>query len=66
MVAFSTGEGFETAINMIDDYGYSRSGWENMIQNPRMMGDVNGDGMADIVAMSTDKIYVSFSNGRIR
>ena len=29
-----------------------------------MLGDVNGDGKADIVGLSNDKVYVSFSAGR--
>ena len=49
---------------MIDDFGYDMEEWVNMDFNPRIMGDVNGDGNADIVAMSMDKTYISFSNGR--
>lgn len=44
-------------------YGqYTDGGWVSS-KYPRMLGDVNGDGMQDVVAYGEDGVYVSLSNG---
>jgi hypothetical protein len=39
------------------------AGWTTQDAYPRMMGDVNGDGFADIIGFYTDNVWVSLSNG---
>lgn len=39
------------------------AGWDNPKKYPRMMADVNGDGMADIVGFNENDVIVSLSKG---
>jgi hypothetical protein len=41
----------------------SVGGWTDNNNYPRMVGDVNGDGRADIVGFGETNVYVSLSNG---
>ena len=63
-VSFSTGTGFEAPVRKIDNFGYSDSagGWR-IGEHPRMMSDVNGDGLADVVGFGTAGVWVSLSTG---
>ncbi len=36
------------------------NGWSSFDKYPRQLGDINGDGMADIVGFGLDGVYVSF------
>lgn len=49
----------------IDDYAYDAGNWR-VGRHPRMVGDVNGDGRADIVGFGNDGAHVSLGqrNGR--
>ena len=49
MVAFSSGNGFEDPINMLDDFGSDMDTWKTHLYNPRAVGDHNGDGKADLI-----------------
>ena len=43
-------------------YGYVNGGWR-VDRHPRMVADVNADGMADVVGFATNGVLVSSSNG---
>ena len=59
----SNGENsFSTPELWVDAYGYSTGGWR-VDQNPRMMADVNRDGLADVVGFAHNGVYVSTSTG---
>lgn len=60
-VALSTGSGFEEGALWIDDFGRS-SGWR-ADNHERVLADVNGDGMDDIVGFGRSGVLVSTSNG---
>jgi Ca2+-binding RTX toxin-like protein len=45
------------------DLATQAGGWTTQDQYPRLLADVNGDGLADIVAFSDDEVYVSLSIG---
>jgi hypothetical protein len=44
------------------NYGYSAGGWTSQNKYPRMLGDVNGDNRADVVAFGNAGVYVSLSS----
>jgi hypothetical protein len=67
-VAFATGGGqFTTPSLAIANFGASSAagGWSSQDSYPRELGDVNGDGRADIVGFGYNGVYVSLaqSNG---
>lgn len=43
--------------------GASAGGWSTENQYPRQVGDVNGDGLADIVGFASNGVYVSLATG---
>ncbi|MBK6689055.1 MAG: VCBS repeat-containing protein [Deltaproteobacteria bacterium] len=47
-VAFSSGQGFSSPVEWIDAYTPEHGGWA-VDRHPRVVGDVTGDGRADIV-----------------
>ena len=61
-VALSTGDSFLPAEKWVDGYGHVAGNWR-VEKHPRMMADVNGDGMQDIVAFGGAYTYVSLSTG---
>jgi hypothetical protein len=61
-VSLSTGSGFSSSSLGIADFGQDQ-GWASQDATPRLTGDVNGDGNADIVGFAPDGVYVSLSNG---
>lgn len=61
-VAFSTGNGFSDGQLLLSGSFHPGDGWRNN-RNVRTMGDVNGDGKADVVGFGTKGVYVAFSTG---
>ncbi|NEQ10356.1 MAG: VCBS repeat-containing protein [Moorea sp. SIO4E2] len=47
---------------VIEDFAVDRGGWLNFDTYPRQLGDVNGDGRADIVGFANDGTYVALAN----
>ena len=47
----------------VSNYGVSAGGWGDQNLYPRTLGDVNGDGMADIIGFGNKAVYVSLSTG---
>lgn len=60
-VSKSTGYDFETEYKVLDEFG---NNYWNPDRYLRTVGDVNGDGMADIVGFAEDGVHVCFSNGQ--
>ena len=60
-VSFSTGTGFLSPSLLLRDYG-TNQGWSSFDLYPRAVGDVNGDGKADIIGFKDDGTYVSFAS----
>ena len=56
---------FATAILGLNDFGAGASagGWTSQDTFPRMLGDVNGDGLDDIVAFGSNWVSVAVSLG---
>ena len=48
-------------VRWVSDFGY-KQGWRVGL-HPRLLGDVNGDGRADIVGFGGSKVFVSLSTG---
>ena len=60
-VGISTGSGFGNAPLWVTNFGYNQ-GWRND-KGLRMMSDVDGDGLADIVGFGNGGVYVGISTG---
>ena len=63
-VALSTGTGFLTPQNWHTHFGYdiAAGGWL-IDRHPRLLGDVTGDGRADIVGFGDNGVYLARSVG---
>jgi len=64
LVSLSTGDGFQTASLWSESFS-NASGWINDVSADKAMrsGDVNGDGMADIMVRGRDGVHVLISTG---
>jgi hypothetical protein len=62
-VSYSTGSAFTTPAFVLASYGTGAGGWTNYNTYPRKVGDVNGDGKADIIGFGAGGVYVSYSTG---
>jgi hypothetical protein len=61
-VSLATGNGhFGAAINDSGNFGFS-AGWSSQDLYPRALGDVNGDGAADIVGFGQAGVYEALSH----
>ena len=47
----------------IEDFGSEAGGWRTQDSNPRLMGDIDGDGAADIVGFGSKFTFSSLSDG---
>ncbi len=62
-VALSQGNGFQTPEVWLSTGMFTpQTGWQGE-QHPRVVADVNGDGMADIVGFDANKVFVALSQG---
>jgi hypothetical protein len=62
-VSLSTGTGFAAPVLWLQNYGASAGGWSSQDLFPRVLGDVDGDGKADVVGFGNYGVYVSLSTG---
>jgi len=62
-VSLSTGTAFGPATLWAASYGTKAGGWASQNLYPRMVADVNGDGMADVVGFGAAGVYASLSTG---
>ncbi|MEM9822800.1 MAG: VCBS repeat-containing protein [Bacteroidota bacterium] len=60
-VSLSEGESFQTQKMCFEEFTYAQ-GWSPE-KYPIVIGDVNGDGKADIVGFKDKRVYVAYSNG---
>jgi hypothetical protein len=66
VVALATGNGhFGALTSGIANFGFNAGagGWTSQDQYPRLLADVNGDGMADIIGFGADRVGVSLATG---
>lgn len=66
IVSLATGNGnFAAPINSTSTFGSNAAagGWTNQHEATRLLGDVNGDGKADIVGFSSSGVLVSLATG---
>lgn len=61
-VSLGTGAGFTQPGLWVADFGFDAGGWR-VDKHPRLLGDVNGDGNADIVGFGDAGVWVSLSTG---
>ena len=61
-VALSTGNGFATGSKWVAQFGTASGGWNNT-EYLRLVADLNGDSMADIVGFGSAGTYFSMSQG---
>jgi len=61
-VAISNGTGFNQSSRWVDGFGYDAGGWTED-KYPRVMADVNGDGLADVVGFGDRGVIIATSNG---
>jgi hypothetical protein len=64
LVALSNGTGFAPMSQWTTDFSYNAQQWR-VQYHPRLLGDVNGDGKADIVGFGFDRVLVALSKGSV-
>ena len=62
-VFLSTGESFAYAGVWTTEFTRNNGNWYSQDVYPRQLADVNGDGLADIVAFGCTKVYLVLSTG---
>lgn len=60
IVAFSTGQSFTAPVTWKNT---TFSGWDDSSGSQRILGDINGDGRADIIGMGNEKVSFAVSTG---
>jgi len=61
--ARGNGDGtFSPPAVVLADFGQEAGGWR-VDKHPRLLGDLTGNGFADIVGFGDDGVYVAFGNG---
>jgi hypothetical protein len=59
-VSLATGNGhFAAPTFELANFGVSTGGWTDQNHYPRLLGDLRGDGKADIVGFGAGGVYVS-------
>ncbi|MET0343193.1 MAG: VCBS repeat-containing protein, partial [Polyangiales bacterium] len=61
-VSRSTGTGFTAASRWIGNFGYDAGGWRVNL-HVRLLGDINGDGRADVVGFGDESTWAAVSTG---
>ncbi len=56
-------EKFKDPETISSTTGFGKNGGWDLKNNPRMLADVNGDGLADIVGFKNDGVYISYNKG---
>ncbi|MEL7251539.1 MAG: VCBS repeat-containing protein [Bacteroidota bacterium] len=59
-VSYSTGSGFSEPLLQLRDHFSPIKGW-NARDHVRTVGDINGDGLTDLVGFFNDGVYVAFA-----
>ena len=62
-VFLSTGDDFDYAGIWLRGFTINAGNWYSQDVYPRQLADVNGDGLADIVAFGCTKVYLVLSTG---
>ena len=62
VVSLSTGTAFSGARTWVRSFGRSAGGWRSG-NHPRMLADVNGDGLNDVVGFANNGVHVALSTG---
>lgn len=62
-IKVTTERRFQESVNWMDAFHTNAGGWVSFDNFPRLMGDVNGDGKADIVSFAAQGVFVSTSTG---
>jgi serralysin len=53
-----------TSTLVLSAFGVQAGGWQTNQQFPRELGDMNGDGVADIIAFGNAGVHISLGNGQ--
>ncbi len=61
-IALGQTNGTFGSVNRVLEFYSPNQGWSSFDQYPRELGDVNGDGAADIVGFGGDGVYVALAN----
>jgi hypothetical protein len=59
-IAYSNGNSFQYRQLWSNNFGFN-DGWDVTLQ-PRVLGDVNGDGKSDVVGFDLNGVYIQLSN----
>jgi hypothetical protein len=63
MFSVSRGDGTFTGSQLVvTDFGFNTGGWR-IDRHPRLLADINRDGLADIVGFGDAGIYTALSRG---
>lgn len=63
IVAFSTGKSFTKPTAWTSEFTYNNGGWDDDKGTMRVMGDINGDRLADIIAFGNHDLRFGVSTG---